>query len=123
MARILYYARSLLYSHYRVVSLREAYMFGLKIVEMITKKVQGSLPETANRFKDNIEKKVGNALQAQLPRLNLINREEFDVQSKILSDTSEKLALLERKLEALEAKLGSDTPEAQSSSDIEKTIP
>ncbi|WP_039906879.1 accessory factor UbiK family protein [Candidatus Regiella insecticola] len=98
-------------------------MFGLKIVEMITKKVQGSLPETANRFKDNIEKKVGNALQAQLPRLNLINREEFDVQSKILSDTSEKLALLERKLEALEAKLGSDTPEAQSSSDIEKTIP
>lgn len=89
-------------------------MFNLKIVEMITKKVQGSLPETANRFKDNIEKKVGNALQAQLPRLNLINREEFDAQSKILSDTSEKLALLERKLEALEA---------QSSSDIEKTIP
>lgn len=107
-------------------------MFGLKIVEMITKKVQGSLPETANRFKDNIEKKVGNALQAQLPRLNLINREEFDAQSKILSDISEKLALLERKLEALEgksgsgiqeAKLGSDTPEAQSGSDIEKTIP
>lgn len=107
-------------------------MFGLKIVEMITKKVQGSLPETANRFKDNIEKKVGDALQAQLPRLNLINREEFDAQSKILSDISEKLALLERKLEALEgksgfgtpeAKLGSDTPEAQSSSDIEKIIP
>jgi ubiquinone biosynthesis accessory factor UbiK len=41
-------------------------------------------------------------LQAQLARLDLVTREEFDVQSAVLRRTREKLAALERRLAELE---------------------
>ena len=44
-------------------------------------------------------------LQSQLTRLDLVNREEFDVQTQVLLRTREKLALLEQRLAELESKL------------------
>ncbi|PVF10634.1 hypothetical protein DBO95_29465, partial [Yersinia pestis] len=43
----------------------------------------------------------------QLTRLDLVNREEFDVQTQVLLRTREKLALLEQRVGALEAKFNS----------------
>ncbi len=42
------------------------------------------------------------ALQSQLTRLDLVSREEFDVQTQVLLRTREKLALLEQRLNDLE---------------------
>ena len=42
-------------------------------------------------------------LQSQLTRLDLVTREEFDVQSAVLRRTREKLAVLEQRLAELEA--------------------
>ena len=44
-------------------------------------------------------------LQAQLNKLDLVSREEFDVQTKVLLRTREKLTALEAKLAQLEQQL------------------
>ena len=41
-------------------------------------------------------KKIRQVVQSQLTRLDLVNREEFDVQTQVLLRTREKLALLEQ---------------------------
>ncbi|WP_438404672.1 accessory factor UbiK family protein, partial [Aeromonas hydrophila] len=51
-------------------------------------------------------KKMRQVLQAQLGKLDLVSREEFDVQTKVLLRTREKLAALESKLAQLEQQLG-----------------
>lgn len=43
-------------------------------------------------------------LQSQLTRLDLVSREEFDVQTQVLLRTREKLALLEQRLNDLESR-------------------
>ncbi|MDP1020060.1 accessory factor UbiK family protein, partial [Klebsiella pneumoniae] len=47
------------------------------------------------------EKKIRQALQSQLARLDLVSREEFDVQTQVLLRTRDKLALLEQRLNDL----------------------
>ncbi|QNC05821.1 accessory factor UbiK family protein [Escherichia coli] len=47
-------------------------------------------------------KKIRQTLQAQLTRLDLVSREEFDVQTQVLLRTREKLALLEQRISELE---------------------
>ncbi|MBW6087466.1 accessory factor UbiK family protein [Escherichia coli] len=49
-------------------------------------------------------KKIRQTLQAQLTRLDLVSREEFDVQTQVLLRTREKLALLEQRISELEAR-------------------
>lgn len=49
-----------------------------------------------------LRKKIRQTLQAQLVRLDLVSREEFDVQTQVLLRTREKLALLEQRLTELE---------------------
>ncbi|MDE9553852.1 accessory factor UbiK family protein, partial [Xenorhabdus bovienii] len=44
-------------------------------------------------------------LQSQLSKLDLVNREEFDVQTQVLLRTREKLAAMEQRLNELEARL------------------
>ena len=52
---------------------------------------------------DDIDKKIRAILQSQLNKLDLVNREEFDVQTQVLLRTREKLARLEQRLNELEA--------------------
>jgi BMFP domain-containing protein YqiC len=50
----------------------------------------------------DLEKNLRALLSAGLARLDVVTREEFDVQSKLLARTLEKLAALEARLAALE---------------------
>ena len=58
----------------------------------------------AVEFGEDVEKKIRQTLQAQLTRLDLVSREEFDVQTQVLLRTREKLALLEQRISELEAR-------------------
>lgn len=80
-------------------------MIDPKKIEQIARQVQDSLPKGVREFGEDVEKKVRQVLQAQLTRLDLVNREEFDVQTQVLLRTREKLALLEQRLAELEGKL------------------
>ncbi|MDP2794377.1 MAG: accessory factor UbiK family protein [Sulfurisoma sp.] len=54
----------------------------------------------------DIEKNVKAFLASGLGRLNLVTREEFDVQREVLAETRRKLSALEARVGELEAKLG-----------------
>ncbi|AHM72061.1 ubiquinone biosynthesis accessory factor UbiK [Yersinia hibernica] len=92
-------------------------MIDPKKIEQIARQVHESMPKGIREFGDDVEKKIRLVLQSQLTRLDLVNREEFDVQTQVLLRTREKLALLEQRLGELEAKFSSapvaaDTPKA-----------
>lgn len=68
--------------------------------------------EVANRLGDTIdnspvkdvEKNVKSLLGSAFTRMDLITREEFDIQQQVLLKTREKLAELEARVTALEAR-------------------
>ncbi|MDA8094929.1 MAG: accessory factor UbiK family protein [Betaproteobacteria bacterium] len=53
----------------------------------------------------DIEKNVKAVLQGALSRLDVVTREEFDVQAQVLLRTREKLSALELRMDELEAKI------------------
>jgi BMFP domain-containing protein YqiC len=52
----------------------------------------------------DLEKNLQGLLAGAFNRLNLVTREEFDVQAKVLARTREKLATIEAKIAELEQK-------------------
>ena len=54
----------------------------------------------------DLEKNVRALLAATFSRLDLVTREEFDVQRELLTRTRERLALLETRIAELETKTG-----------------
>ncbi|MFT7683965.1 ubiquinone biosynthesis accessory factor UbiK [Moritella dasanensis] len=71
-------------------------------LEEIAKQIHESLPSSVKSLGSEVEKKIHQVLQSQLNKLDLVNREEFEVQTKVLLRTREKLAALEARLTALE---------------------
>lgn len=69
------------------------------------------MPKGIRELSDDVENKIRQALQSQLSRLDLVNREEFDVQAQVLLRTREKLAALEQRLAALEKSAAATTSE------------
>jgi ubiquinone biosynthesis accessory factor UbiK len=70
--------------------------------EEITAKMADMLSASPAR---DVEKNLRAILSATLSRLDLVTREEFDVQAKVLARAREKLAALEARIADLEAKL------------------
>lgn len=85
-------------------------MIDAKKIEQIARQVHESMPKGLRDLGDDVEKKVRQVLQSQLTRLDLVSREEFDVQTQVLLRTREKLALLEQRLTELESRSAAATP-------------
>ncbi len=71
-------------------------------LESIARQISESLPPTVRNLAQDAESKIKQILQAQLAKLELVSREEFDVQTQVLMRTREKLEQLEQKLAELE---------------------
>lgn len=78
-------------------------MFDPKQFDEIAKKLFASLPASLQNFENEIQQKFKEVLQATFNRLDLITREEFDVQTKVLARTREKLDALQEQVDALAA--------------------
>ncbi|KMJ44513.1 hypothetical protein AB204_13995 [Xenorhabdus khoisanae] len=84
-------------------------MLDPKKIEQIARQIHNAMPKGVKEFGDDVEKKLRTVLQSQLSKLDLVNREEFDVQTQVLLRTREKLVALEQRLTELEARQeGSD---------------
>ena len=90
-------------------------MIDPKKMEKIARHVHESMPKGLRDLGADVEKKIRQVLQSQLTRLDLVSREEFDVQTQVLLRTREKLALLEQRLNDLESRSlsASATPDAE----------
>ena len=83
-------------------------MLDTKFIDDLARQISGSLPAGLREMQQDVEKNIHSLLQASLGKLDLVTREEFDVQRKVLARTREKLEQLEQTLAALEADLGKD---------------
>lgn len=74
---------------------------GLNIDEL-ARRLAESLPGGLKAMQADAEQNFRAVLQAGLARLDLVTRDEFDVQAAVLKRTREKLEALEARLAALE---------------------
>ena len=80
-------------------------MFDPKKLEQVAKQIHESMPQPVKDLGTDVEQKVRQLIQGQLNKLDVVSREEFDVQTQVLLRTREKLTLMEQKLSELEEKL------------------
>jgi ubiquinone biosynthesis accessory factor UbiK len=77
-------------------------MFDTKFINDTVKQLSESLPPGLNKFKKDLEKNFRAILQSMFAKLDLVTREEFDVQKKVLTKTRSKINTLERQIAYLE---------------------
>lgn len=82
-------------------------MIDKKVLDDLAKRVSENVPNSLKFFQEDLEKNLRSALEAGLSHLNLVTREEFDLQSALLIRTREKLEQLEKTVAGLES--NSDT--------------
>tara|TARA_R110000868_G_scaffold10639_3_gene51593 strand:- start:11592 stop:11825 length:234 start_codon:yes stop_codon:yes gene_type:complete len=73
-------------------------MIDSKIFSDIAQKLADSLPPGMKGVRDDIHKNFKSVLESQLSKLDLVTREEFDTQTKVLKRSREKLDQLEKQL-------------------------
>jgi len=78
-------------------------MLDPKKLEEIAKNISDAIPAGVKSMAGEAEGKVKQILQSQLSKLDLVTREEFDIQNKVLIRTREKLEAMEARIAALEA--------------------
>jgi hypothetical protein len=77
-------------------------MLDSKILDEISAKIRNLLAESPA---GELEKNLLALIQSAFAKLDLVTREEFDVQSHVLLRAREQLNMLERKLAELETRL------------------
>lgn len=73
-----------------------------KIVDDLARRVSAALPEAFRTLQTDVDQNFRSALQAALSRLDLVTREEFDVQAAVLRRTRERLEAMEERISELE---------------------
>ncbi|BCZ96361.1 TPA: accessory factor UbiK family protein [Legionella pneumophila] len=74
-------------------------MFDPKQFDELANKLFATLPTSLQNFEKDIQQKFKEVLQSTFSRMDLVTREEFDVQCKVLARTREKLEQLQHQLE------------------------
>ena len=77
-------------------------MISTKIIDQVSAAVNSVLP---SQLSSDVKKNMRAALQSALERLDLVTREELEVQEAVLARTRDKLQELEKKMAALEEQL------------------
>jgi BMFP domain-containing protein YqiC len=82
-------------------------MLDPKHIDDLTRRLAGTLPKGLQALQEDISRNLRASLEAGLNRLDLVTREEFDVQTAVLARTREKLSALEARVAELEGTLAS----------------
>lgn len=78
-------------------------MISVKKIEEIAKQVTDAIPPSVKNLANDFEEKTKTVLQRKLAQLDVVTREEFDVQTQVLIKTREKLATMDAKIAELES--------------------
>ncbi|KAF0279572.1 MULTISPECIES: ubiquinone biosynthesis accessory factor UbiK [Spiribacter] len=77
-------------------------MLDPKQLDDMAKRFSENLPSGLRDFQAEVEKNARVALQSTFSRMELVTREEFDAQAKVLARTRERLEAMEARVAALE---------------------
>ncbi len=75
-------------------------------IEGLAKKLADAVPEGLRSVRADVEQNFRSVLRGGLAKLDLVTREEFEVQEAVLARTREKLEALEKRLAGLEENRG-----------------
>ncbi len=73
-----------------------------RTIDDLARRLSAAVPEGLTAVRRDLESNFKAVLQSGLAKLDLVTRQEFDVQAGVLRRTREKLEALEARLEALE---------------------
>ncbi|AJC46825.1 accessory factor UbiK family protein [Xanthomonas sacchari] len=85
-------------------------MIDLNHLDDLARRLSDLVPPGLRQSRDELQSTFKSALQAGLGKLDLVTREEFEVQRAVLLRTREKLEALERSVAALEAARSGPSP-------------
>ena len=80
-------------------------MIDLKAIDDLARRLSDLVPPGLKDARAEIEQNMKSTLQAGLAKLDLVTREEFEVQRAVLLRTREKIDALERAVQILEARM------------------
>lgn len=80
-------------------------MIDAKKIEQLANQVADALPAGVKNLADNVEDKVKTIIQNKLSQLDVVSREEFDVQTQVLARTRAKLEDLESQLAEIKSQI------------------
>jgi BMFP domain-containing protein YqiC len=72
-------------------------------IDEIARRLLAKVPEAARNIQADLEENFRAVLRASLARLDLVSRDEFEVQSKVLERTRARLEALEARVQELES--------------------
>lgn len=78
-------------------------MLDAKKIEEIAQAFTNALPSGFTALQTDIEKNIRAAMMATFAKLDLVTREEFDIQTQVLHRTREKLDALAQRVAELES--------------------
>ena len=81
-------------------------LFNSTALDDLARRLADSVPESLKSMGRDLEGNFKAVLQAQLAKLDLVTRQDFDVQAAILARTQARLAEMEARLKTLEQKDG-----------------
>ena len=85
-------------------------MIDPKILDNLANRLAAALPPGIKEIKQDAEKNFRAILQGSFAKLNLVTREEYDVQTAVLTRTHAKVRELEEQIKKLEARLQGQEP-------------
>ncbi len=85
-------------------------MIDLNHIDDLARRLSTLVPPGLRESREELQQNFKSVLQSGLAKLDLVTREEFEVQRAVLLRTREKLDELQRTVAELEAQGGSATP-------------
>ncbi len=86
----------------RAVGMLSAVAFDPKSLDELARKLADAVPPGLAALKADLEQNFKSVLQAGLAKLDLVTRQEFDIQAAVLQRSRERLEALEQRIAALE---------------------
>lgn len=78
-------------------------MIDIRSIDELARRLAELVPPGAREVRDELAANFRDALRAGLRKLDLVTREEFDIQRAVLLRTREEVEMLERRVTELEA--------------------
>jgi len=82
-------------------------MIDPKTLDELSKRAADAFPFNVSLLSDDLRRNLRASLESALSRMDLVTREEFEIQAAVLSRTRAKVEQLERRVAELEAALKS----------------
>lgn len=81
-------------------------MIDNQTINRLSDKINELLPPGLKQVREDFDARLKTLLQQQLASLEMVSREEFELQTRVLERTREKLEIIEARLRELDKTLG-----------------